>query len=340
MTPKFRTSELKTEDIRPEQTKKWAIPCACSVLFLLTACAFKEKEIDYGQEGKLLTEEELSAIPYIDRTAFNYQEGDQIKLYYVKDGEIYYEVERMLTDQEMLDMLSRYESIAGIFGRVYDVGVGQRFVEGQEEIQGVSHFDFEEGNPTEVDYLKTSVIKREKIKIESNEESSEELSTQEQSSNPIEQGLMQLLQEQGILPKEGVSNEQEVTVATPTEQELQAIEVEFGFTVQEGNGLFDLNHYPSVLNLLNAIREVNLTEEEVNTINQKIQAVLMNDLLMSQIPVEARGSVMIELEDSVVIDRDIFIEKFQVSKDNNKQIIFTMTVNDLLSIKESIKTEK
>ena len=302
VTPYQTKHQQGTPLIRPEQRLSWIIPYACCSVILLSGCVLKTDEIDYGETGKLLTEEEVLASNYIDREAIHYQEGDRIKLYYVKDGEVYYQVDRVLTDQELQDRLNRYQSIAGIFGRLYKVGVGQRYVEGEDRVEGVSYFDFEEGNATAVDYFKTDISYREE--------------------NDIYFG--------GVKAAVEELNEEEAEESVET-QKIEAIQVEFAFTVQEGNGLFELTQYPAVLDLLNALREVNLSDEEIRMVNEQVQAVMMGTMMISEAGVEPDN-----FENQVVIERDAFTEMFQVTPEAPHQVIFTMTLTDLLSIKTPI----
>lgn len=203
-------------------------------------------------------------------------------------------------------MLQRYQSVAGIFGRIYQVGVGQRFVEGQEEDEGVAYFDFEEGNETAVDYLRTNVIYREKI--DSSFVESETIS----ADTAEEAGEVEL--EEVLEP-----------------QTIEAIQVEFGFTVQEGNGLFELKQYPAVLELLNAVREINLTDDEILVIDQKVQEIMMATMMW-----EESGVRLGTTEDSVMIERDNVTEVFRVTPEAPHQIIFTMTTTDWMSVKAPI----
>mgnify|MGYP004681361765 CR=1 FL=1 len=305
MKPIKEKRSQETQLIRPEQRIKWVIPYACCSVMLLSGCILKTDEVDYGETGKILTEEEVMSSVYLDPNAIGYQEGDQVKLYYVKDGEVYYEVERSITDQELKDSVNRYQSIASIFGRLYKVGVGQRLIEGEEELEGVAYFDFEEGNETGLDYLKTNVVYR------------------ETPSSPVVEA-----------ERRKDEDHEEIIIWDEEElepQTIESVEVEFGFTIQEGNGLFEIDQYPAVLELLNAVREVNLTEEEITLINQKVQEVMMSAMMAPEI---AENSVT--TEDSVVFKRGAVTEVFSVTPEAPHRVIFTMTLTDWFSAKEPV----
>ena len=300
-----RSFTQEVQLIRSERKMSRAVPCAWLSIAMLTGCTVEKTppilSLDFGVEGKVLTTEEVLEATYIDKEAINYKEGDSIRLYYVKDGEVFYEIDRATTDQDLIDALKRYQSLAGIFGRIYEVGIGQRVVEGDEDELNV-HFDLETGNATQVDYLKTGVTYRE--------------------GGAVNNGT------------------------------IESITVELAFTIREGDGMFDLNQYPEVLQLLNALREINLTQEEIAGINQQAQRVIMNALTASDHYAEENlleaflknsgsyssmseevGEVesteqQLLTEDSFTIVRGAYTETFRTTPEAPHQMIFTMTLTD------------
>lgn len=300
--------------IRPEQRLSWIMAYICCSSIVLGGCSLKPKEIDYGETGKQLTHEEVLASEYIDRQAIHYQEGDQITFYSMKDGKARYKVERTYTDQQMKDMIARYQSIVGIFSRLYGVGVGQRFIEGVEDVPEMAHFDFEAGNETGLDYFKTNVSYRAK----------DEKVVDERMATPVDNAILNELNSETLLIQEEV-----VEVQDP--QTIQAIELEFAFTIQEGQGLFDIADYPAVLELLNAVREVNLTADEVSQINEQARSIMMRSMASAQVASDLPTELN-TVNDSFTIERGAFTETFRVTPDAPHQVIFTLTFTDLLEV--------
>lgn len=300
--------------IRPEQRLSWIMAYLCCSSIVLGGCSMKPKEIDYGEIGKQLTHEEILASEYIDRQAINYEESDQITFYSMKDGQVRYDVERSYTDQQMKDMLARYQSIVDIFGRLYNVEIGQRYIEGVEDVPEISYFDFEAGNETAVDYFKTNITYR----------SNEGKTMEERTRVAFENTILNELNDENVLIQEEV-----IEVEDP--QTIQSIELEFAFTIQEGQGLFDITEYPAVLELLNAVREVNLTADEVSQINEQARSIMMRSMASAQVASDLPTELN-TVNDSFTIERGAFTETFRVTPEAPHQVIFNLTLTDLLEV--------